>query len=248
MKTLGIDLSSQDANTAICVLRWAAGGCTIERQQTNVGNDEIVALMRDATASGIDAPFGWPVRFVAALTGWSSENHWTEPWDQPTQRQLRLRATDHWIHDQIFKWPMSVSADSIAMCAMRAAALLSRAVQPGNAIDRVDGPHFEVYPGAALIHWGLAEVAAGYKSEPEPRRALVDQLERQCTWLTIDASHRRQLAKSDHATDAFICSLIARAAAEGTTVDPPSDLDRDVLAREGWIRLPERDCLAGLAD
>ena len=138
MLTLGVDLSSQDANTAVCLLRWNRGICTIERLETKVSNDEIVALMGSARVTGIDAPFGWPSRFVEALATWTSEDRWTEPWDKPTQGRLRLRETDRWIHDQIKKWPMSVSADSIAMCAMRAASLLDRAGEPGTRPNRID--------------------------------------------------------------------------------------------------------------
>jgi predicted nuclease with RNAse H fold len=56
MLTLGVDLSSQDANTAVCLLRWNRGICTIERLETKVRNDEIVALMGSARVTGIDAP------------------------------------------------------------------------------------------------------------------------------------------------------------------------------------------------
>jgi hypothetical protein len=120
------------------------------------------------------------------------------------------------------------------MCAMRAAALLGATRLP---IDRVNGPHFEVYPGAAPIRWDLADT----------RVALVAEIERRCPWLALGASDRVELARTEHAVDALPSSPVARAAAEKKTVRPPDGIDSDVLAREAWFHLPVADSLATLA-
>jgi predicted nuclease with RNAse H fold len=247
MLTLGVDLSSQDRNTAICLARWNATRCDLERLDVGVGNDEIVELMLDADATGIDAPFGWPDRFVAAVTGWMADDVWSETWDDDTRRLLRLRETDRWLQRTIRKWPLSVSADSIAMCAMRAVTLLRAASNAEHRIERVRGPYFEVYPGAALIAWDLAAVSTGYKRLADSRERLVEAIAPPGGWLVLTPEQRAKLVATDHSIDALLAALVARAAAIGGTELPPEDLDASVIAREGWIQLPKPGTLAGLA-
>ncbi len=246
MKTLGVDVSSQDRGTAICVARWDGGRCTLEDLEVGVGDARIVELMREVKTSGIDAPFGWPVRFVDAVADWSHHDRWTQDWyDEPARRELRLRATDRWVQKRTGKWPLSVSTDSIAMCALRTVGLLRDAGAP---IDRVGGPHYEVYPGAALIRWGLRETATGYKKSESVRAGVVAALAPDDGWLRLTSEQRATLARTDHALDALLSALVARAATCGFTEPPPNDNGRSVIAREGWIHLPREHSLAQLPD
>src|SRR5262249_37581264 len=160
--------------------------------RVKVGDDEIVRLAGDADATGIDAPFGWPALFADAVRRWSDGEPWPAPLSDDTRRPLRLRGTDLRIHEQTGKWPLSASADSIAMCAMRAVTILSRLGE----VDRVDGPHFEVYPGAALKHWGLD--SAGYKRERPARERLLAALAPPGGWLVLTAEQRLELTRTDH--------------------------------------------------
>lgn len=83
------------------------------------------------------------------------ERTWSAPWTPESRRELRLGETDRWIADRAHhRAPLSVSADGIAVCAMRAAAVLTT-LNPEGDIDRVHGPIYEVYPGAALREWGF---------------------------------------------------------------------------------------------
>ena len=158
-------------------------------------NEAILARLREGIPAGIDAPFGWPHRFVAALAEWDVSGRWNEVWDKETQPFLRLRETDRWIGATLRKWPLSVSADSIATCAMRAATLLTAL----GTVDRVNGPCFEVYPGAALLAWHLP--FAGYKRDPAMRATLVAALAE--TRLDLDDD---RLVASDHAPLARLSS------------------------------------------
>lgn len=234
MRTVGVDLSSQDRDTAVCVVDWEQQP-RIAALEIGVGNDALVERLRGGDPAGIDAPFGWPARFVAAVAGWNEAGVWPGPWDRGTQRELRLRETDRWIAAEIGKWPLSVSADSIAMCAMRTATVL-HALGP---VDRVRGPRFEAYPAAALLRWGIPSV--GYKRDSAVRGRVLAAL-----GIDPDGEHERLVA-SDHALDALLCALIARAAALGETHPPPPELDAAVIAREGWIHLPRAGSLARLA-
>src|SRR3954453_10971883 len=128
--TLGIDLAAESAKTGVGRVRWEPSGAVIEWVRVGsakdpLGNEDLVALMRDADAVGIDAPFGWPRRFVAAVSEWTSAGSWCEPWEPEARRVLRLRATDRWIAAREgARAPLSVSADSIGVCAMRVCSLL----------------------------------------------------------------------------------------------------------------------------
>ena len=96
---------------------------------------------------GIDAPFGWPAPFVAAVGEWTL----TE-WNEVIRDGLSLRETDRHVRRQSGVRPLSVSADRIALPAMRAMALLKR----HGVIDRSgDGRFFEVYPAGSLAIWKL---------------------------------------------------------------------------------------------
>jgi hypothetical protein len=64
--------------------------------------------------------------------------------------------------------------------------------------------------------------------------------------LVVSDEQRAEIVRTDHALDALICALVARAAATDRTRRPPPEL-RDVAAREGWIHLPDEGSLAELA-
>jgi hypothetical protein len=235
--TLGIDLAAESANTGACRIRWEPGSATVEWVTVGtvakpLDNAALLALMRDAGAIGIDAPFGWPRRFVAAVSQWSSGATWSEPWDADARRALRLRATDRWVAARAgARAPLSVSADSIGVCAMRACSLLQ--AFGGARLDRVRGPAFEVYPAGALREWGYD--ARGYKREPGKRETLLHRL---IADAAIDlGSCEAALVRSDHALDAFLSALVARAAATDRVLDVPAD-HADDAGVEGWIHLP----------
>jgi Protein of unknown function (DUF429) len=235
--TLGIDLAAESRNTAACRVRWELGRATVEwvRRGTSgqpLDNDALAALMLKSDATGIDAPFGWPRRFVAAVAAWDTSLTWPEPWEAEARRALRLRATDRWLYERQGHAPLSVSADSIGVCAMRAATLLRMAAT--EPLSRIDGPIFEVYPAAALREWKLPTI--GYKRNVDVRAQLLAQL-RHGSWLDVGA-FGEELTLTDHALDAFISAVIACAALRGRTTGVPSSLRADAEV-EGWIHLPE---------
>jgi hypothetical protein len=243
--TAGIDLAAQPANTGICVIDWEAR--RVVRAVANdpgLGDDELVAVITDPAVerTGVDAPFGWPDEFVAAVRAHHDGAGWPEPEAgtsaDPRQR-MRLRRTDLVVAAETGRWPMSVSADRIAVAAMRCARLqwLVAGVAGASAVDRsgVSGRMAETYPAASLAAWALP--ATGYKgagAEAVSRRAtsLTGVLER--TGLTADDEVVVRLAASDHIFDALVCAVVARAILDGATAGPPPD-ERDVARREGWI-------------
>jgi predicted nuclease with RNAse H fold len=247
--TLGIDLASQDANTASCLVEWADGRATVRLPCCPQTDEELIVAILDADATGIDIPFGWPDAFVSAVTRYRQGQGWPDlaPSDlcyRETDRHLEavLRAQG------IKRRPLSVASDRIAIPAMRAAGLLTKLAERGVPVDRAGGGRlYEAYPAAALAVWRLP--SRGYKDakNAEARTGLVAQLrQRTRGWLRLDPAVDKACCASDHELDALIAALIARAAALGLCTPPPPAL-AEVAAREGWIFLPSADALERIA-
>jgi hypothetical protein len=194
----------------------------------------------------IDAPFGWPVPFVDAIASYAATGEW--PTDEIAP--LRLRETDRAVIAATRQQPLSVSADRIAVTAMRCARLLTRLRGAGHTITRDGraGLAAEVYPAAALRVWRLDP--RGYKGrKPEAvakRQALVADLLAACAgWLDAEDHHER-LVTSDHHLDALICAVLARVILCGHSAPVPVESEHSAVL-EGWIHLPRESALDELA-
>jgi len=245
--TAGIDLAAQNAKTAACVIEWHADRA-VARPPVAAGKGEdddwLVDLVGEATATGIDAPFGWPEAFVRALPAWADGGRWSVA----DKADLRFRTTDRRVADRVSRTPLSVSSDRIAITAWRCARLLDR-LRPadGRPVSRTgDDGIFEVYPGAALACWGFKR--AGYKTSGSTdakvrqrgaRAALIGEIQSRAPWLELD-SVAQACEASDDVLDAVIAAMVTRAAAKGLT-EPPEAAGAEVrrrIEREGWIHLP----------
>lgn len=217
MITLGIDLASQPRETAACRVRWLAGGAEVDVPELGVDDERLLELALDADKVGIDVPFGWPEVFVDAVVA----HRRGAPWPQAGKAALRYRETDRFVWQQTRRPPLSVSSDRIALCAMRAASLMSTLAQRGEPVDRTGrGKLVEVYPAAALRRWGVQR--ADLLGRLRPR--LSPEVEAACQ-------------ASRDALDALIAAVVARAAALGLCDPIPEDTVR-LAEREGWIALP----------
>ena len=219
MRTLGIDLAAEPRNTAACVIDWTTRETWV---RLGIRNDEAVELLRRADHSAIDAPFGWPEAFRAAINDWSERGVWTQS-HRPT---LRLRETD--CTTRLRGAPLSVSADRIASVAFRCALLLAD-WSDGEPLDRVNGRVVEAYPAAALRAWNV--YSKGYRTSRDLRVTTLASLSGGVGFALPD-----DVVETDHALDALICALVARAAALRKT-----DADRqpsEKIRREGWIHVP----------
>lgn len=244
MRTLGIDLAAQDATTAFCVVEWDDGRAQVEPPVVGAGDSDLLDAMGQADRVGIDAPFGWPDGAVAAISAYHSDGRW--PDGATENRTLAYRLTDFRTRELTGRWPLSVSSDRIAVPAWRCARLLSAA--HGRApVERRGGRAVETYPGGALSLWGFER--RGYKGRDGTvvRAALLDEMERRAGgWLSLDTTARYACVAADHALDALLCALTARASATGRTYAPrPEEVER--AEREGWIELPVEGSYEGLA-
>jgi predicted nuclease with RNAse H fold len=251
--SLGIDLASQNAKTAVCVIEWSGKAALAYRPRLGVDQpqDEIgwlVEAARFATSVGIDAPFGWPDPLVEAVSAWFVGDAWT--YQAPDD--LRFRATDKRVIETTKVRPLSVSSDRIAVVAWRCARILTELRHGDRSVDRAGRDSvFEVYPAAALRCWGLN--SKGYKNrgalalrqaQEAARGKLLEHLHEKAAWLDLSAAWSA-CVESDHALDALIAALVARAAAMGLTVGPGRG-EAERAAREGWIHLPRDESLGRL--
>lgn len=242
MITAGIDLAAQPERTAACMVRWTAGRAeVVELQPDGVDDGQISALIDRADRTGVDVPLGWPEGFIAAV----SAHHAALGWAGGDLAQLRMRATDAWVHNRTGRWPLSVSTDRIGVPALRAARVLAEI--PAAADRSGSGPVVEVYPAAALSIWGFQSRRYKRVAGSAARRALVMAFREQTeSWLELAAAEWQVCEASDDAFDALIAALVARAAACELAEPCPPALQL-VASREGWIMLPYDGSLIRLA-
>ena len=245
MLTAGVDLASQAAKTAACVIDWSDQRATVVELTVGVDDDSISELIGRVSKLGIDVPLGWPIAFADAMSDYSSDRMWPIAYRHSDNASYRYRRTDLWVWKNLgTSPPLSVSADRIALPAMRAAALLSRLPHP-TARDG-SGVVVEVYPAAALRRWDLPSRQYKRKENSDARRELVARLLAETTWLSVDSSGVDLCIASDDALDALVAALVARAAATGL-VEPIPREDLTSALREGWIAVPIDGSLNRLA-
>lgn len=241
MRTLGIDLAAQPANTSACAIDWGPARPRLSRLESGLDDEALLDAISDADQVGIDAPFGWPDDFVEAVSAHRNQSGWPGSGeDQDVYRfHLSFRATDRRLIERGARRPLSVSTDLIGVVAMRCAYLLDRLAARGEPVDRAgSGKVIEAYPAPALSGWGLS--AIGYKSRVGVARIpeLLDRLEEGVGGIEMTPQERERAGSDHNCFDALVASLVARAAALGLTQPPESEEDRDRATREGWIHVP----------
>lgn len=258
---VGVDISSQDDETAACVVGLRDGKLSVAAR-ARMSDDKIEGLVDDATVVAIDAPFGWPSAFTGFAGRWRAnpgvpelpdwlhrdqtpETLWWELAEalkfRATDRYVRLyRRTQHSSDSCPARWPpgFSVAADKIALPAMRTMRLLhSAGVKDLTGRGEVA---VEVYPGAALAEWHRNPDAYKDSGAVAARRDIV-------TWLLgclkgngrwdLDPQAadklQGQAIASGHVLDAFVCALTGWAAlVEGGTARPDESTLNDFWEAE----------------
>jgi predicted nuclease with RNAse H fold len=225
----GVDLAASQAGTAVALLQ----DVTVVDLLVGADDDAIVSHARGVDKIGVDCPLGWPRAFTAFLAAVQRGADVPAAATVADRSRLALRETDLWVVDHCPPLrPLSVSADRIAHVAFRCAALLPRLQRP---VDRTGRSRVvEVYPSGSLHAWGLP--FRGYKGAQgtEVRAAIVSSLEE----VVHLGRHREACLASDHALDAVLSALSARAAALGRATLPTAD-QRAAAAAEGWIAIPQ---------
>jgi predicted nuclease with RNAse H fold len=237
--TAGVDLAADPAGTAVAAIAWSAAGAAVRLVTLPADDEAVVEVAGDARKVGIDCPLGWPDDFVAfvgahrtgavAIPDGVDARQW--------RRRLAWRHTDEVARRMTGLVPLSVSADRIGHTAMRCAALQTRLARAGHHVDRSGaGTVVEVYPAASLKIWGLPW--RGYKTARNQVAlgAVVDRLQQAAPWLDL-GGYEELCRRSDHALDAVVAALTARAAV-GDQVCRPDERELPAARTEGWIAVP----------
>jgi predicted nuclease with RNAse H fold len=247
MRTVGVDLSASERQTALAAIEWGEGRARVGEPSPGLADAALLDRLAAAEWVAIDAPFGWPMAMVAAIHSYAT----TGCWPTTAKQDFRYRLTDLFVAERLLAeteqalWPLSPSTDRIALTAWRLAGLREAAAERSQLrFDRTGADRVvEAYPAAALLLWGLPR--AGYKASAEARSELLAAIEAAAPWLAWDPGAREACVDSDDALDAVLCALLARAAALGLTEPPPAgELER--AQAEGWIHLPRRGSLGEL--
>jgi hypothetical protein len=110
---------SQSARRTRCPLfragiKWTVGRAVVEDVARPADDTVILQAVERADKTGIDCPFGWPAAFVSFVTSHHA-GHVSIRADGPgSRRNLTMRRTDVFVHEQLGLTPLSVSADRIA--------------------------------------------------------------------------------------------------------------------------------------
>jgi predicted nuclease with RNAse H fold len=261
MRTLGIDLSTSPAGTWGCLIEWHPERARLIGLCDRLDDERLVAaiLGRDEVwgdaggpidVTGIDCPLGWPEPFVAAVTAHSQGGDWPGRGHADAaeyRRSLCLRETDRALGIETGSNPLSVSADRLGATAMRCALLQDALIgEHGLRIDRTGcaGPIVEVYPRSALWRWGLPSTGYKLSKGASARPGIVRRLHEDSD-VAIEPEDLARMVKRDDALDAFVASLVARAARTGLT-EPPAGDAASRAASEGWIHVPRAGSLRQL--
>jgi len=229
--TLGVDLAADPSRTAVVRIDWTGGRAVVVDVAVPACDAQIVDAALGADKIAIDCPLGWPDAFVDFVAQHRRGTADAAADTIAARRPLVYRATDLHCMQHGLR-PLSVSADRIAHAALRAAALLARLGEP----DRSGaGRVVEAYPAASLKIWGLPY--RSYKNDPARIEASLSDLQRR-VGLEFATGTRATCAGTDHAFDALVVALTARAAALGRTEPPPPETAA-LASREGWISLPD---------
>ena len=242
MLTVGVDLAAEAARTAVAWIDWDETTAVVRALLVGAADADILAAIMEADKAGIDCPLGWPDEFVSFVSAHRAGgvDITADVAGRDGRRRLAWRRTDEEVRQRTGLIPLSVAADRIGHAAMRCAGLLARLAGEGQAADRSGaGVVVEVYPAASLKIWGLPY--RGYK-QAGPRAStatlgqLVDAVLGAAPWLDL-GSHEGVCRRSDHAIDAVIAALAARAAALGLATRPAVE-QAEAARTEGWIALP----------
>jgi hypothetical protein len=222
----------------VCVVHWSGSDAVVSFDE-GCEDADLVNVCQKYDKIGIDCPFGWPVPFVDAIRTHADHAPWPGT-GQPSQKTFRdllaFRCTDQFVRARTKLNPLSVSSNFIGRTAMRCALLLDAL----GSVDRTGqcGTVAEVYPAASLREWRFE-----YKGYKKPkayakRGELLDRLDEEMRTLVWRDGSREWCIDSDHALDALVCAITARAVATRRTWPPESDEQARLAQAEGWIHVP----------
>lgn len=138
MKTLGIDLSVNLADTGVCQIDWGERAARVTFREPADDNYLLSLIAGASDTVAIDVPLGWPEDFALSVAQYMEKVHGRWPSHAgpfKPNAYFRLRETDraaaaigHEVGEKIN--PISVSADKLGASAMKAAWLVTKLSWP----------------------------------------------------------------------------------------------------------------------
>jgi hypothetical protein len=241
VRTLGVDLSTQNPKTGAVVVDWstsragrvvsACRGVGRTRDETPEAWLTSLARRHQVDAIAIDVPFGWPRPWRDALHA-HVPGAWLPTSAEP--KDLTWRTTDEWVAAYTGLTPLRVGASYLGATAIRGARLVAELTKAERHVDLGKG---DPQPGCVMEAYPAAARKLGSDD-----RVVVDP-------------EGFAIPEKGHLRDALTCAIVARLALDGGTpdvdeavhwvdevADRSEDLEIDpaIVAAEGWIRLPRR--------
>jgi predicted nuclease with RNAse H fold len=247
-RVLGIDLAAQPERTGVVILDRCRDGWVARTAVGRADDNALVELGAGADVIGVDAPLGWPVGFVDAVSAHRHHERWPGGEDRST---LTYRRTDLAVSAAGWGRPLSAAADRLGIVAMRCALLQREWAEHWGVPAPRDGSGalVETYPAAAVRAWfpgaGRYKGSADPSAAREERGRLLERLGAAAPWLDLGAVQSACVA-SDDVLDALLCALVALASRFRATSAPRESDVADALS-EGWIHVPT-EALVGLGD
>ena len=104
--TLGVDLAAQPKNTAYCLIEWLKPKARIRELWCGADDAILLEMFGRSDKVGIDAPFGWPTAFAAAVYTHQRRNVWPDGLCGTAPDALRYRATDLIAREYLRRYPV----------------------------------------------------------------------------------------------------------------------------------------------
>jgi predicted nuclease with RNAse H fold len=235
MLIVGLDAATEPerfgyaiAEKSSSLVRVLDAGVLRSKRSVDALSDIVAPRLQSADKAlvAIDAPLGWPAGAGETFVGHAAGLPIAIVPDR-----LFHRVTDEFVQSKTHKRPLEVGANLIARAAHAALSTLQRLREETRLqLPLVWTPEFhgvgviEVYPGASLISWGVAQ--DGYKKDAAIRQRIAKELRARVTGLS-----ERAIEPVD-AFDAVLCAVAAADFLDGNAWMP-----EDIVAarKEGWI-------------
>jgi Protein of unknown function (DUF429) len=81
-------------------MRWTARHAVIDDVVCRADDEDLLQVVKQASKTGIDCPFGWPTAFVSFVAA----HHGSRPIPADgtgSRRNLTMRRTDLFVHEQL---------------------------------------------------------------------------------------------------------------------------------------------------
>jgi len=237
----GIDMSTALPSVGVASLTWHTAAPATLSVHTVTKNDGVAEYLSQTLADptavvAVDVPFGWPSGFAKFL---ALHAQGPTPLPEPNGRSawsaLAGRETDRQVREAVKIQGLSVSFDKLgATAAMWSEIEFGLLATMGHRLDRsgITGPIVETWPRAAWSRFvGRSENPA--KLTPTKFEEALEHVVdfKSPSWRAYPEARR------EHAQDAIVCALVARARQLDQT-DLPKTMDTTTLARsEGWIHI-----------